>query len=191
MKKFIIAAAAAISLSAFTYVATSWKSDLGHSSIQFTVNHNGLSEVSGYIKDFAVTITGEAADFSDATINFNAKSASIDTRIAARDNHLKSADFFEVEKYPEITFTSTSLNRLSGNNFIVRGSLTMHGVTKPVQMYLKHINTVTNPQSNKQVAGFQLTGLLRRSDFGIGPKFPAQAISDEVYIKADGEFSPQ
>ncbi len=88
-----------------------------------------------------------------------------------RDNHLKSADFFDVEKYPTMTFKSTALSAEGKNKFKLTGDLTLHGVTKPVTMDLEYRGTVENPMSKKPTAGFQLTGTIKRTDFGIGTKF--------------------
>ena len=106
-----------------------------------------------------------------------------------RDNHLKSADFFEVEKYPEITFVSTSVQKISDKKFILNGNLTMHGVTKPVKLTIDYYGSVLNPMSQKETYGFHITGSVKRSDFGIGPKFPEAMVSDVIKIVADGEFS--
>jgi polyisoprenoid-binding protein YceI len=94
-----------------------------------------------------------------------------------------------VEKYPTLTFKSTSLKSVGKNQYKLSGDLTIHGVTKPVSMDLVYKGTVENPMSKKQTAGFQLTGVIKRSDFGIGQKFPEAMVSDEVRIKADGEFA--
>ena len=114
--------------------------------------------------------------------------ASIDTRVEARDKHLKSADFFDAAKYPEMTFRSTSLKNVGKDKYSLTGNLTMHGVTKEVTMDLLYRGTIDNPGSKAKTAGFQLTGTINRSDFNIGAGFPPPMISNEVRIKADGEF---
>ena len=109
-----------------------------------------------------------------------------------RDDHLRSADFFEVEKYPRMTFKSASVKKTAQNKYRITGdATTLYGITKPVTMELWYRGTIENPQSKAVTAGFQLTGVLKRSDFNIGPKFPAPMISDEVQIRADGEFIKQ
>ena len=105
-----------------------------------------------------------------------------------RNNHLKSADFFDAQKYPSMHFKSTSLEKYDKNKYKLTGDLTLHGITKPVTMDLEYRGTVENPMSKKPTAGFQLTGVIKRSDFAIGNGFPPPMISDEVRIKADGEF---
>lgn len=188
MKKTAIILSLFFLATAFT-VATSWKNDKAHSQLTFTVTHLGVSDVSGVFNDFDVTVQSAKPDFSDAVFTLNAKAASIDTRVEMRNNHLKSADFFDVEKYPELSFKSTSIKNAGKDAYKLTGDLTIHGVTKQVTLDLVYRGTIENPMSKKPTAGFQLTGSIKRSDFGIGPKFPAPMISDEVRIKADGEFA--
>ena len=190
MKKIsiIIAALLFLFLTAFTTAKIVWKNDDPHSQLGFTVTHLGVSDVSGTFNDFDVTVTSSEPDFSDAVFELTANVASLDTRVEARDNHLKSADFFDAEKFPTITFKSIFLEKVDNNKYKLTGNLTMHGVTKPVTMALQYNGTVENAMNKKQTAGFQLTGTLKRSDFGIGVNFPEPMISDEVRIKADGEF---
>jgi polyisoprenoid-binding protein YceI len=191
MKKLSVAIVAFVTLSAFTYVTTTWKNDAPHSQLGFTVTHLGISEVSGTFNDFEVNVTSSKPDFSDAQFLLTAKIASIDTRVEMRDNHLKSPDFFDAAKYPTITFKSTSIKNVGKNKYKLSGDVTLHGVTKPATMDLVYKGTVENPMSKKQTAGFQVTGVIKRSDFAVGEKFPAPMVSDEVTIKADGEFVQQ
>ena len=188
MKKFIILASAFVALAAFTTVNGIWKSDPPHSQLGFTITHLGIADVSGTFNDFTTTVTSTKPDFSDATVEMTAKISSIDTRVEARNNHLKSADFFDAVKFPTMDFKSTSLKKVSTNNYKLTGNLTLHGVTKPVTMDLVYKGSVENPMSKKQTQGFQVTGVIKRSDFSVGNGFPAPMLSDEVRIKADGEF---
>ncbi|MBO9684848.1 MAG: YceI family protein [Flavisolibacter sp.] len=188
MKKLFIILTAFVALTAFTSLNNIWKNDPPHSQLGFTVKHLGISDISGVFNDFDVTVTSLKPDFSDAVVELNAKIASIDTRVEARDNHLKSADFFDAEKYPTMHFKSTSLKNAGKNKYKLTGDLTLHGVTKPVTMDLTYTGTVENPMNKKPTAGFQVTGVIKRSDFNLGNGFPPPMISDEVRIKADGEF---
>ena len=188
MKKVSILGLLVVIMAAFTTLNNVWKNDAPHSQLGFTVKHLGISDVSGTFNDFDVTVKSVNPDFSDAVFELTAKVASIDTRVEARDQHLKSADFFDAEKYPLITFKSKAIQKAGDNKYKLTGDLTMHGVTKEITMDLVHTGKVENQMAKKQVAGFQLTGVLKRSDFGIGTNFPAPMISDEVRIKADGEF---
>lgn len=188
MKKSIITLSALFVLTAFTTAVNTHTNDKAHSQLAFTIEHLGISEVSGTFNDFDVTVTSNTADFSDAIFTLNAKVASIDTRIDARDAHLKSADFFDVAKYPTINFKSTSIKKKGKNKFKLTGDLTMHGITKPVTLDLKYNGSTVNPMSKATTVGFQLTGSINRSDFNVGPNFTAPMLSDKVSIKADGEF---
>jgi len=188
MKNIFYFLAAFFVFSAFTSTNTLWKNDKAHSQLSFTVTHLGISDVSGYFKDFDVDIQSNKPDFSDASFKLTAKTSSIDTRIEARNNHLKSADFFDAANHPEITFVSTSISPKGNNLYDLAGDLTMRGVTKKITMELKHRGTVASDDGKKTTAGFSLSGTLKRSDFNIGEKFPEAAISDIVRIKADCEF---
>ena len=121
-------------------------------------------------------------------LNFQQMLSSINTEVEMRDNDLKSANFFDVATYPKITFKSTSIKPDGQNKYKLTGNLTMHGVTKAVTMDLWYRGTTENPMSKKPDAGFKLTGTLKRSDFNIGSNTPSAIVSDEVEIKADGEF---
>jgi polyisoprenoid-binding protein YceI len=187
MKKLTIILSAFFLLSAFT-TSSVWKNDDPHSQLGFTVTHLGINEISGTFNDFDATFTSAKSDFSDAVVTLTANVASIDTRVEARNNHLKSADFFDAEKYPTLSFTSAGLKPSGKNKYTLTGNLTLHGITKQVTMELLYKGTVENPMNKKQTAGFQVTGIIKRSDFSIGNNFPAPMISDEVKIKADGEF---
>jgi len=188
MKKIFFIALAFITFTAFTAITGTWTNDDPHSQLGFTVTHLGIADISGTFNDFDVTVKSSKHDFSDASFELTAKTASIDTRVEARNNHLKSGDFFDVEKYPTMTFKSTAIKKTGKNKYKLTGDLTMRDVTKSVTMELVYKGTVENPMSKKQTAGFQLTGIIKRSDFNIGNGFPPPMISDEVQIKADGEF---
>jgi polyisoprenoid-binding protein YceI len=188
MKKFAIILSAFFVLTAFTTTLNTWTNDDPHSQLGFTVTHLGIADVSGTFNDFDVTVNTSKPDFSDASFELTAKTASIDTRVEARNNHLKSADFFDVAKYPTLDFKSTSIKKAGKNKYKLTGNLTLHGITKPVIMDLLYRGTTENPMSKKKTAGFQLTGTIKRSDFNVGPGFPAPMVSNEVRIKADGEF---
>ncbi len=194
MKKisFLVLILAVAGLSAYTIIDDgNWKNDPPHSQLAFTVTHLGLNEVTGTFNDFEVNIRAAKPDFSDAVVSFSAKVNSIDTRVEARNNHLKSPDFFDVEKFPSISFSSTGIKPAGKQQYKLSGNLTMHGITKPVVVNLVYKGQTTNPMSSKLTAAFQVTGTIKRSDFGIGEKFPSAMISDEVRIKADGEFLQQ
>lgn len=178
-------------LSTSLFAQTTWNVDKPHAKLTFTTTHLGISDVAGLFKTFDASIVTSEEDFSDAVFELTVDVASIDTEVEMRDNHLRSADFFNVEKYPKMTYKSTSIKKAGKDKYKLTGELTLHGITKPVTMDLWYRGTIENPQSQALTSGFQLTGTLKRSDFNIGPDFPAPMISDEVGIKADGEFVKQ
>jgi len=188
MKKITIILSAFFVLTAFTTTINTWKSDKPHSQLGFTVTHLGIADVSGTFNDFDVTVNSSKPDFSDATFELNANIASIDTRVDARNNHLKSADFFDAEKYPVMSFKSTSIKKSGKDEYKLTGDLNLHGITKQVTMDLRYKGTIENPMSKKQTAGFQVTGTIKLVTSNLGNGFPPPMISNEVEIKADGEF---
>jgi polyisoprenoid-binding protein YceI len=188
MKKLSIILSAFVLLSSFTVLNNVWTNDDPHSQLGFTVTHLGVADVSGTFNDFDAKITSSKPDFSDGVFELTAKVSSIDTKVDARDNHLKSADFFDAAKYPELKFKSTSLKKVGKNKYKLIGNLSLHGVTKPLTLKLEYRGSVENAMNKKQTAGFKVTGTIKRSDFNLGSGFPEPMISDEVRIKADAEF---
>ena len=175
----------------FTVVApSSWTLDKNHGKLGFTITHLMISEIEGSFKNFDAKITAPNEDFTDAVVEMTAETASINTDNEKRDTHLKTADFFDVVKYPQMTFKSTSFKKTGGNTYKVTGNLTMHGITKPVSLDVI-CNTAVDPQSKKSIAGFKITGKLKRSDFEIGTKFPTAMLGEDVTINANGEFKKQ
>lgn len=177
---------------------TTWKNDPPHSRLGFVVKHLTISEIEGYFSDFSAEVTTSKPDYSDMKIKVTAKVSSINTGVEMRDNHLKSADFFEAEKYPELVFNSTKVVKTpakagkQGTQYgKIYGTLTFHGITKPVVLDVKYFGKVTNPMNNNETAGFKVSGTISRKDFDLGPKFPEAMISDKVSIDANLEFSPQ
>lgn len=188
MKKLFILAAAAL-LNTAAFAQTTWNSDKAHSKLQFTITHLAVSDVDGWFKDFSATIVAAKPDFSDAKVTLTVNTASVNTENDQRDGHLKSPDFFDVAKYPTMTFTSTSISKTSTNHYKLNGNLTLHGVTKPISVDMWYRGTITNPMSKADDAGFKFTGTIKRSDFGFGSKYGSPMLSDEVQITANGEFA--
>lgn len=187
-KSFILSALAITLLSFVTMVPSSWTLDSQHSSLRFSVSSLMISEVEGSFKIKESTITAQKEDFSDAVIHLVADVNSIDTDVEERDTHLKSADFFDAAKYPDIIFKSTAFEKVSDKKYKVTGDLTFHGVTK--QITLEAIaNYGVHPMSKKTLAGFKVTGTIKRSDFGIAPSMPAAMLGDEVNIVANTQFA--
>ncbi|HEY6915899.1 MAG TPA: YceI family protein [Paludibacter sp.] len=188
MKK--ISLSIAILLFSFTAFAQTWVSDPAHSRLGFTISHLMISHVTGNFKQFEVKAITTKPDYSDAKIDVIAQIASINTDEAKRDTHLKSEDFFNAQKFPTLSFKSVSLLKGKGNLYKLKGNLTMHGITKPVVLDLIFEGKVKNPMTKKDIAVFTMNGILKRSDFDLGSKFPSEMIGDEVTIMASVELSP-
>jgi len=122
--------------------------------------------VSGQFQEYEGTVVTTKEDFSDAKIDFSITVKSIDTDNEDRDNHLRSADFFDVEKYPKITFSSKEIKKVGEHQYQLIGNLTLHGVTKEVILDAKYGGTIKDPYGNVK-AGFKITGVIDRTDFGL------------------------
>jgi polyisoprenoid-binding protein YceI len=187
MKKIFILLA-----SAFLYTAasaqTTWTVDKAHSNVKFTATHLMLSDVDGVFKSYDATVTSAKPDFSDAKFQISIQTASVTTDNDQRDKHISSDAFFDVAKFPTLTFNSTAITKTSDKHYKLTGNLTLHGVTKPATFDLWYRGTVVNPANKADDAGFQLTGTIKRSDFTFGASIPNAIVSDEIVIKANGEF---
>ena len=180
----------AVMLTVFTTFSQSWVSDASHSRLGFSVKHLLISDVTGNFKKFEVKAASTKPDYSDAKIELSAEIASINTDNEKRDEHLKGADFFDVAQFSKLTFTSTSLKKISPKNYKLVGNLTMHGITKTTSLNLVFVGKTTNPMNKKEIAVFTLKGEIKRFDFLVGSKFPAAMVSDEVEVNANIEMSP-
>jgi polyisoprenoid-binding protein YceI len=164
--------------------AGEYRIDPAHSTIGFAVRHYEINWVDGRFKEFEGTIRYDDKDVTKSSVEFTAKSASIDTGVEARDKHLRTADFFEVEKYPTLSFKSTRVER-KGQDYVLHGDLTLKGVTKPVQLPFRVTGAVKDPRGNTRF-GVEAQAKLNRRDFGINFGGPLDAgglqIGDEVNI---------
>lgn len=169
------------------YAQTEWALDTNHSNLRFSISLLMLSDVDGTFKMKEASIKAPKDDFSDATVTMVADVKSVDTDVDARDQHLRTADFFDAEKFPTISFKSRAIKKVSDKKYKVEGDLSMHGITKPVILDAT-ANSGTHPVTKKTVAGFKITGIVKRSDFGISPATPSAMLSDEVSIVANAQF---
>lgn len=194
MKKLTtLFAAAMLTLSASTANAQGkWSIDAGHSNVKFSVSHLVVSEMEGHFGKFEGTIDAPTEDFNNAQINFTVDVASINTDNEMRDNHLKGDDFFNAEKYPKMTFKSTSFKKGKGNNFVLEGNLTIRDVTKKVKFNVTHGGTVKDPWGNIK-AGFKTTATISRKEFGLKWNNMTEAggavVGDEVTMILKLEFA--
>jgi polyisoprenoid-binding protein YceI len=165
-----------------------WTLDKAHAKVGFSTVHMLVSDVEGYFSDFDAKLKTTKEDFSDASAEFTAKVSSINTHNEQRDAHLKNADFFQAEEFPTVEFKSKSFTKTGENKYKVDGELTMHGVTKPVNFDVTGI-IGEHPFTKKTIAGFKITGSVKRSEFGVGHSVPGFVVSDEVKVVANAEFA--
>jgi polyisoprenoid-binding protein YceI len=144
---------------------TKWTIDPTHSEIGFKVKHMMFTNVSGLFETYEVTITTEDDDFTKSSIAFTADVASINTNNVDRDNHLKSADFFDADNNPKLTFTSTSLTN-TGSGFELTGELALNGVSKTVKLETEISDLMKDPWGNTKI-GLNISGEINRKDWGL------------------------
>lgn len=154
---------ALLMVGATTFAQTTWVIDNVHSKIGFSVSHMAVAETEGKFNEYEGTVVTKANDFNGAEVSFTAKAASIDTDNERRDGHLKSADFFDVEKYPNITFKGNLVKE--GTKYKLKGDFTMHGVTKKVEFDVTGGSQVDTGRGVK--SGFKFTGKINRQDYGL------------------------
>jgi polyisoprenoid-binding protein YceI len=168
---------------------TTWKIDPAHSHVEFAIKHMMISTVKGRFSDVAGEIRLDEANLPNSRVDIDVNVASIDTREQQRDTHLRSADFFDVEKFPKMTFRST---RLEGtlDELKLTGDLTIHGVTRPVTLDVTHEGRGKDPWGGERI-GFSATGKIKRSDFGLTWNAALETggflVGDDVKISVDVE----
>lgn len=172
---------------------TKWAVDPTHSELQFKVKHLMISTVTGSFKNFNANLETQGDDFSTAKISFDGEVNSVNTNNTDRDNHLKSPDFFDVEKFPKMTFTSTGVEK-DGDDFVVTGDLTIRDVTKSIKLNAEFGGIITDPWGNVK-AGFNLNSKINRTDFGLTWNAALEAggvmVSNDVKILGEFEFVKQ
>lgn len=186
MKKITLVATTL--LVSFATFAQQWTVDKAHAKVGFTVTHLLISEVDGNFKTFDASITSSKEDFSDAVFSMTADVNSFNTDNEGRDKDLKGESGFNVEKFPTLTFKSTSISKVADKKFKLMGDMTIKGVTKPVTLELTFLGTGKNNRTQKLKAGFKVTGTIKRTDFGVGG-MPATVVGEDVELRAVGEFN--
>jgi polyisoprenoid-binding protein YceI len=190
MKKILLSlAAAAFSLASFAQ--TNWSGDNSHSSIMFAATHLTIGKTMGWFSEYDVKMTSSKEDFSDAQVEITIQTKSINTGNEGRDKHLQGDDFFAVEKNPTITFKSTSFKKSKGNIYIIKGNLTMKGVTKEVTFEGVYNGTKADPYGNTK-AGWSIRGKVNRADYGVNwnadLKDGGKAVDEVVEIMCEFEL---
>ena len=166
MKTLKIIAATLILTVSLTFAQTTWDFDKSHSKIGFSVTHLVITDVEGNFKEFEGSITTSGDDFENAKIEFSANVASINTENEKRDEHLRSDDFFNAEKFPQLTFKSKSFSKVDDKNYKLVGDLTIRDVTKEVELNVVYNGTVEDPWGNTK-SGFSLEGEINRFDYNL------------------------
>ena len=169
-------------------MATKWNLDPSHSEVQFKVKHMVISTVTGNFDHFNAGVESNSNDFSDAKFEFDAKIESINTKNSDRDGHLKSADFFAAEQFPEMKFESTS----GIQNGKIDGTLEIRGEKKPITLNADFGGVITDPWGLER-AGFEFSGEINRKDYGLGWSQVTEAgglvVSDKVKLLVNLEFT--
>jgi polyisoprenoid-binding protein YceI len=198
MTKQITHPLAVLSLGLAAFVASAQGAvlevDPAHSSVGFDIKHLVVSTVHGSFTNFSGTIDFDEKEMANTKIDFLVKADSINTANAKRDEHLRSADFFDVAKYPEAKFVSKSVKANGKNKFLLQGDLTMHGITKPVKFDLRSLGKVKDPYGvEKQM--FQASTSLSRKEFGLTYNAALESggmvLGDEVKLVIDVEAAPK
>ncbi|HUB89305.1 MAG TPA: YceI family protein [Dyella sp.] len=170
-----------------------YKLDPGHTMVLFSWNHFGFSHPVADIGISDGTLVFDDKNPAKSSVDVTMPLSNLDTHVPALDKHLKEPDFFDADKYPTITFKSTSVQPLGSKHYKVTGDLTVHGVTKPVVLNATLNNIGTHPMTGQPAIGFNATGTLKRSEFGLGayvskPGEPIK-VSDEIQINITTEAS--
>jgi len=171
---------------------TTWAIDPTHSEIGFKVKHMMFTNVSGKFNKFESTIVNEEDSFESSKIDFTTEIASIDTNNQDRDNHLKSADFFDAEVYPNLTFKSTEIIKKEDNSYQIKGELTIKDVTKNIALETEYSGLMTDPWGNTKI-GLSLTGKINRKDFGLTWNAALETggvlVGEEIKLVAEIQFA--
>lgn len=192
MNKFFPAIGGLLAFAAPLAIAqvSTWIPDKAHSEIDFTVLHLGLSNVHGRFGNIGGSIALNENDITRSMVNVTIDVTSVDTGVAPRDTDLKSASFFDVAQFPTATFVSTSVAKTS-NGLAVAGNLTLHGVTKPVNLQVEGSTGPVQGMDHKPHSGFSATTTLKRSDFDVGAKIPNAIVGDDIKLTIDLDLAKQ
>ncbi len=173
---------------------TKWVIDPAHSEIQFKVKHMMITTVTGSFKEFKSEAETEGENFETAKVSFEANTASVFTNAEQRDAHLRSADFFDSENHPVMSFVSSTLEKIDDESWQLKGDLTIRGISKPVKLDVEFGGVGKDPWGNTK-AGFSLNGKINRKDWGLNWNAALEAggvlVSDDVRIYAEVQFAKQ
>ncbi len=173
---------------------TKWSIDTAHSEIGFKVKHMMFTNVSGKFNSFEATIQNEDNNFETSKINFSADTTSVDTNNADRDSHLKSADFFDVDNFPKLSFVSTDVKKINEGEYKISGDLTIKDVTKSIVLDVEYSGLMTDPWGNTKI-GLSLNGKINRKEFGLTWNSTLEAggvlVGEEIKLVSEIQFIKQ
>ncbi len=179
-------------MSTESLTTSKWALDTTHSEVKFKVRHMMITNVTGSFNELTASIEDFDEDFESASVEFTAKTNSIDTANEQRDTHLKSADFFDAEKYPEMKFKSSKIVKKSGEEYEMNGQLTIKGVTKEIKLNVEFGGINKDPWGNTK-SGFSVEGKINRKDFGLNWNAALETggvlVSEEVKIMGEIQFA--
>jgi polyisoprenoid-binding protein YceI len=177
-------------------MSTTWKIDQSHSDVNFKVKHLMISTVTGKFESYDGTVLQNNSDdsFDGSSISFTADVSSISTGVADRDNHLRSNDFFNAEQFPKMTFEASSFEKVSDDEYTLNGNLTIRDNTKPVSLRAT-FNGITSDMWGGTRAGFEITGTIKRKEFGLlwnaTTELGGVVVSDDVKLALDIQLVKQ
>jgi len=190
MRNLVLSIVVFLSLSSRS-LGDEWKVDKAHSKVYFIVKHLVISEVVGFFREFDITVTASKEEFNDMRVEAVLPVRSISTEVERRDAHLKSDDFFNAEKFPEIRFKSTKVEKVDENIYNIHGDLTIRDVTRPVVFRAVHNGTIKSAEGVR--AGWKATATINRFDYGLKWNRLTEAgglvVGDTVNIVVDLEIT--
>ena len=190
----LAAVLAASTLAVQNAAAANYKIDAAHTEVGFKVKHLGISSVRGLFKEFAGTFAFDPQDIKSSSVKATIKTASVDTAVEKRDTHLRSDDFLDAKQHPDIMFVSKSIKDIKGDSFTVVGDLTIHGITKPVELKTTYNGSVKDPWGNEK-AGFSAETVINRKEFGLKYndllETGGMVVGDEVKVQIELEATKQ
>lgn len=164
-----------------------WKIDPAHSNISFSISYFNIGEIKGTFENYAGSFKNIDTITKTSNLNINIKTASINTLQSKRDEHLRTNDFFNVNEYPEISFSSTSFKQITDNKYELKGELTMRGITKSITLTAIYKGSYVHPRFKDNRKFFTITGTIPREDFEVGTNYPPAkfALGKQVVLNAE------
>src|SRR5436190_2888670 len=188
MKKSSLIIIAILLFTTVSFAQKTYTLDKNHARVGFSASHFGISNIEGNFKIFDATLDVKKDDLSDAVFTFTADVNSLNTDVQMRDDDLRSPRFFDVAKFPTITFKSTSFKKIKDKKYKMKGMITIHGYTRNIEFDVL-FNGMAVTATKKPTAGFTITGKLNRLDFGVGGPVVENGVGNEILLRSNVEFT--